>query len=69
MQDLGMQDLGFQDLGMKDLVIVVFADAGLDAVIPAVQPAEQVVALDRAVGEQCDAGSARTARRRHHHNG
>src|SRR5205823_14682588 len=50
----------FQHLG-----VVVFADAGVDAIIPIVQAADEVVPLHKAVGEQAAAVQAASEQHRH----
>jgi hypothetical protein len=58
-RDLGLVDpdgvLLRIDLGretMKSLVVVVLADPGVVPIVPSVNPADEVLALDPAIGEQ-----------------
>jgi hypothetical protein len=49
----------------QHFLVVVLADAAVEPVVPVVQPADQVVAVDAAVGEQRAAVQATSVEHRH----
>ncbi len=54
--DLAVLDPGVE-LG-QNLGVVVLADAGVEAVVPAVHAADDILAIDMAIGHQCPAVGA-----------